>query len=185
MRWLLYIVGGVAGLVAIVTAIGYALPRDHVATRAATFPAPPDRVWAALVDVTAYPSWRSDVASVEPLPPRNGLPAWKEHSKRGDAITFAFDLMAPPSRLTATITDPSLPFGGSWEYALTSEGTGTRLVVTEYGEVRNPIFRFVSRFFMSPTATMETFLTALGRQFGATTAPVDAAPVPREVAHGA
>lgn len=185
MRWLLYVVGGLAMLGVLVVAIGYALPRAHVASRAATLPAPPDRVWAALVDVASYPRWRSDVAAVEILPARDGRPAWRERSRRGDAVTYAFERMAPPTRLTATITDPSLPFGGSWEYALEPDARGTRLVVTEYGDVRNPVFRFVSRFFMSPTATMDAFLSSLARQLGAAVTPVDAEPVPREVAHGA
>ena len=101
--------------------------------------------------------------------------------RREHGPTFAFERMDPPRRLTSTITDPSLPFGGSWEYALTPAGTGSRLVVTEYGEVSNPIFRFVSHFFMSNTATLDAFLAALGRQLGGMTPPADAAPVPRAV----
>ena len=59
------------------------------------------------------------------------------------------------------IADPELPFGGTWTYELKPEGTGTRLVITERGEVYNPIFRFMSRFVFSRTATMEKMVADL------------------------
>jgi hypothetical protein len=65
-----------------------------------------------------------------------------------------------------TIADPSLPFGGRWVYELepTPSG-GTRVTVTEEGEVYNPIFRVVSRF-MDQSATIKEYLTDLAGRFG-------------------
>jgi hypothetical protein len=45
------------------------------------------------------------------------------------------------------------------------------LRITEDGEIRNPIFRFVARFFLGYTATMEAYLRDLGRRFGETVQP--------------
>ena len=59
------------------------------------------------------------------------------------------------------IADPDLPFGGTWTYELKPDGGGTQLVITERGEVYNPIFRFMSRFVFSHTATMERFVASL------------------------
>jgi hypothetical protein len=61
----------------------------------------------------------------------------------------------------ARIADTDLPFGGTWTYELKPEGAGTRVTITERGEVYNPIFRFMSRFVLSQTATMEKYLAAL------------------------
>ena len=74
--------------------------------------------------------------------------------------------------MVTRITDKSLPFGGSWEYLVTSEGTGSRVQITERGEVYNPVFRFVSRFIMGHSATASAFLKALGAKFGGQVSPV-------------
>jgi hypothetical protein len=55
------------------------------------------------------------------------------------------------------IADPKLPFGGSWTYEVSAAGSGTELNITENGEVYNPLFRFVSRFIMGHTATIEKY----------------------------
>jgi hypothetical protein len=61
------------------------------------------------------------------------------------------------------IADSTLPFGGKWTYELTPSGTGTMLRITEDGEVYNPVFRFVSRFVMGHTATMDKYLADVGK----------------------
>ena len=38
--------------------------------------------------------------------------------------------------------------------------------ITENGEIYNPFFRFMARFVFGYTATMETYLKALGKKFG-------------------
>jgi hypothetical protein len=76
-----------------------------------------------------------------------------------------------PTRLVTRITDKSLPFGGRWEYVVSGDRTGTRVQITEHGEVYNPVFRFVSRFIMGHSATARAYLEALGARFGATITP--------------
>jgi hypothetical protein len=71
--------------------------------------------------------------------------------------------------MVARIANPKLPYGGSWTYEVSAAADGgTMLRITEQGEVYNPIFRFVSRFFLSNTKTMEIYLNALGKKFGET-----------------
>ncbi len=70
-----------------------------------------------------------------------------------------------PELLRARIADPDLPFGGTWIYELKPEGAVTRLVITERGEVYNPIFRFVSRYIIGHTAAIDGFLAALQARF--------------------
>jgi uncharacterized protein YndB with AHSA1/START domain len=170
MRIVLLLLGVVVGLALIVVVIGYLLPVKHVATVAARVPAPPAQVWEALTDVAAYPKWRGDVTSVEMLPADSGHVAWREVGKNG-AITFAIESAEAPRRLVTRITDKSLPFGGGWEYVLTPDGAGSRVQITEHGEVYNPVFRFVSRFIMGHTATASAYLKALGARFGASVEP--------------
>jgi uncharacterized protein YndB with AHSA1/START domain len=170
MRIVVVLLAVVVGLGLVVVLVGYLLPEKHDATVSAVIPATPEAVWAALTDPVGYPTWRGDVTSVEMLPADSGHVAWREQGKNG-AISYAIEQAEPPRRLVTRITDKSLPFGGAWEYEVTPDGTGSRVRITEHGEVYNPVFRFVSRFIMGHTATASAYLKALGARFGGTTVP--------------
>ena len=86
-------------------------------------------------------------------------------SKDGRAITYERVESVPPRRMVTRI-DPGLPFGGTWTYHLVPEAEGTALTITEDGEVYNPVFRFVSRFVMGHTATIDTYLKYLKIKLG-------------------
>ena len=165
MKWVLVVVGIIVVLIACVVAIGYALPIAHVAQRSVALGAPPTTVWATITDVTAYPTWRSDVDSVEVLAPLEGRQSWREMGSNGE-ITYAVIAAEPLRRMVTRIMDRDLPFGGEWEYVIEPEGSGSRLTITERGEVYNPLFRFVSRFVMGHTATIDGYLEALSARLG-------------------
>jgi uncharacterized protein YndB with AHSA1/START domain len=170
MRVVVLLLAVVVGLGLVVVIVGCMLPVRHVATGSARIPAAPDAVWAVLMDPASYPKWRGDVTSVEMLPTDSGHIAWREHGKNG-AISFAVEQADAPHRLVTRIVDTGLPFGGSWEYLVTGDGTASRVQITEHGEVYNPVFRFVSRFIMGQTATTSAYLKALGARFGAAVVP--------------
>jgi len=170
MRWVLGVAGLLVLVVLIICAIGYMLPKSHVASASARFAAPPDSIWASLTDVPAFPTWRPGLSRVEALPDENGQRGWRELGKH-DAVTYRVVESVPPRRLVTRIADQGLPYGGSWTYELTPDGSGTRLTITEHGEVYNPIFRFVSRFVLGHTSTMTGVLRALGAKYGETVSP--------------
>ena len=170
MRIVAVLLAVVVGLGLIVVVVGYLLPVKHVAVVTARVPATSEQVWQTLTDVAAYPKWRGDVTSVEMLPADSGQVAWREQGRNG-AISYTIEQAEPPRRLVPRITDKSLPFGGTWEYVVTPDGAGSRVRITEHGEVYNPVFRFVSRFIMGHTATASAYLKALGARFGATVEP--------------
>ena len=158
LRIVLYAAIFLVAAAAIVTAVGYALPVAHVATRDAVVNAAPEVVFARISDPAQYRLWRPDLDSVEVLgtePLR-----WREHSG-GDTIAYEAIERSAPRRFVTRIADPDLPFGGTWTWELQPEGAGTRVTITERGEVYNPIFRFMSRFVFSRTATMEKVLRQL------------------------
>ena len=164
VRGLVWAAAALIGVALLVTATGYALPQSHVASAEARFPAPPDRVFHAITDVARYPEWRTDIARVDivtttPL-------TWRETDTRGDAITYEVVESRPAQRHRVRIADPGLPFGGTWTYELQADGPGTRLVITEHGDVFNPLFRFMSRFVFGHTASIDAFLGALARRVG-------------------
>lgn len=158
IRKLLVISAALVAIVMIIVAVGYALPQGHVAERSATVAASVERVFTTISDVGSYPTWRTDITKVEVL--RQHPLKWREYSG-SDAITFEVVESHRPQLLRARIADPELPFGGTWTYALEPNGSGTRLTITEHGEVYNPIFRFMSRFVFGHTATIDKYLQAL------------------------
>jgi len=171
--WILigfFVVGGLVVLVGVVAAIGAALPRGHVATRTASFRQPPEAIFGAITDFAHAAAWRGDLERVEVLESATGLPRFREHGAHG-AITMEVTELTAPRRLVVRIADPGLPFGGRWVYQVEPAAEGSRLSITEEGEVYNPIFRFVSRFVLGHHKSLEDYLRALGTKFGEEVAP--------------
>jgi hypothetical protein len=164
MRFALIGASVVVLLIAIVVVVGYSLPVKHRAELSANFKATPDTIFALITNVEAFPGWRSGVKSVELLPSTDGRKRFRELSSDG-AITYVVESIEPGRRLVTRIDDKSLPFGGTWTYELSpSADGGTTLRITEDGEIYNPVFRFVSRFFMGYDRTIKTYLADVGKK---------------------
>jgi uncharacterized protein YndB with AHSA1/START domain len=161
MRYLIGAVALILALVALVFGVGALLPIAHTAQVSGDVSGTPEQVWAVVTDVERFPSWRSDVSRVERVSRPSGLPAWREEGSSG-AFTLEVTELLPPSRLVTRIADEGLPFGGSWTYELTPSSGGTRVVLTENGEIYNPAFRFMARFVFGYSSTLETYLEQLG-----------------------
>ena len=163
MKWLLVAVAVVAGSVAAVALVGALLPKAHVASRSARFSQPPETLWAM---ITGPPDWRPELKSFEALPPSEGRRRWRETDRHGQAITYEEVESISPRHLVARIADTNLAFGGGWTYDIAPVSRGCILTITENGEVYNPIFRFVSRFVVGHTATIDAYLKALRTKLG-------------------
>lgn len=163
MRWILLGVSVVATLVFVVVLVGAMLPRGHSVSRTVQVPLDPDALFARLSDVSRYQSWRPDLTSLQRLPDKNGMPAWIEQTG-GTKIPMRFERMEPPSLLVARIDSSDLPFGGAWTYHIAPAPGGSRLTITEDGQVSNVIFRFMSRFVFGHYATMDGFIRNLERR---------------------
>jgi uncharacterized protein YndB with AHSA1/START domain len=167
MRYVLTVLGGLVVVVLVVVLIGWLLPVNHKATADATYAATPAQLFALITDVEAFPKWRPSVSSVEILPAVDGRGRFREIGKNG-SILYEVELAERDSRLVTRIADKALPFGGTWTYELTRRGSSTNLRITEDGQVYNPVFRFVSRFVMGHTATIDQYLADVGRKITGT-----------------
>jgi uncharacterized protein YndB with AHSA1/START domain len=163
MRIALIILGAFAALVIIVVAVGLALPVNHQAVSEARFRQSPAEIFAVITDAKNFPSWRPSVKNVEVLPDSAGRKRFREAGSDG-SILYEIEQAAPNTRLVTRIADRSLPFGGSWTYELIPDGDSTTLRITENGEVYNPVFRFLSRFVMGHTSTMDRYLRDLAHR---------------------
>lgn len=154
-----------ATAIGLVVLVGYAQPVEHVAAARADVPAEPPVVFEAIVSYERHPDWRPSVDSVRALDRPDGDPGWVEFGSAGP-LPMELTESRSPEHIVTTIAPGDLPFGGTWTYDLEPTETGTRVTITERGEVYHPIFRFVSRFLIGHHATMTTFLEDLGRHFG-------------------
>ncbi|HUF48572.1 MAG TPA: SRPBCC family protein [Vicinamibacterales bacterium] len=161
LRWSLYLFATLAGLVAIVLVIGWSLPVAHTASRTRVVAAPPDRVFVIVSDFARYPDWRTGVTRVTVTgDPGPGL-AIQETADYGD-VPYRVETWEAPTRLVTRIASADLPFGGTWTYDIHPDaGGGSRVTITEHGEVYNVFFRFMARFVFGHTSTLDQYLTDL------------------------
>jgi hypothetical protein len=149
-------------LIAGVLITGSLLPKHHIASRAAAFRATPDQLFAL---ISGPQSWRPDVLHSELDTDSSGRQILLESTRDGNKMTYSVTANAPHS-LTRTIIGTHLPFDGSWTYALSPTPAGTTVRITEDANIYNPVFRFMSRFILGYTGSMDKYLHALGAATG-------------------
>ncbi len=165
MRWLLRILLALIALVAIVACVGWLLPVGHEATRTEEFSKPPEAVYALISDVKTYPDWWKDTTRIDMLVDEPNRTTFRQHTSNGP-IVMTITERQRPAKMVTKIDDPDQPFGGTWTWEIASTPTGSRVTITERGEVYNPIFRFMSRFVFGYTSTMESCLKAMKEKLG-------------------
>ena len=172
MKWVLIILGGVIGLVALMALIGALVPREHRATSTVTLHQPPDSVWHVVRDIGGTPSWWPEIKESVRQPDQARREVWRQKMSGFDVPLIVIE-SSPPARLVTQIdTSAGGTFGGTWTYELTADSGGTRISVTEAGWIGNPIFRFLSRFIFGYYGSLDGYLKALGKKFGEAVSPV-------------
>ena len=154
-------------LLNVVLIIGYRLPREHVVSRTLKSKQPPQAVWAVISDHTNEPGWRPGLKKVEHSWNADRFEVWRETYSSGDSLSFATIELEPPRRMVRVITDEGIPFGGRWEYEVKpNKDGGSQLTITEHGEVYKPLYRFVSKYVMGHTRSLDQYLRALAAKLG-------------------
>ena len=166
LRWAGSILGILVFVMLVIIAVGTTLPINHMATCAAKIAAPQHAVWRAISDPVDV-AWRSDITGSAVVQLTPSL-RWRETDRYGHSILYERVSTEPEHHLVNRIADPSLPFGGTWTYDVIPAPAirGTTVSIVENGEIYNPVFRFLSRFFIGYTQTMRQHLVDLGKDFG-------------------
>ncbi len=160
MFYAMLLLAAVLCVIATAYFIGLSLPESHIVSRAATFQAPPEALFAL---IAGPQDWR---IRSEPVPAAPGTPRqWREISRHG-AILFEEVKSDPPRLYEMRIADPGLPFGGTWTFELSPRDGGTRVRITEHGIVHSPLFRFISHFIVGHTRTIEAYLRGMAEKLG-------------------
>jgi len=120
---------------------------------------PPTKVWQALTDPAQLREWAPFDAD------RNlGTPGTAKLSTVGLATPRVSETKVKRAEAPRVLEYSWGENEMRWE--LEPQGNGTRLTITEEGEVYNPIFRFVSRFIMGHTRTIDRYLGDLKNRLG-------------------
>jgi uncharacterized protein YndB with AHSA1/START domain len=136
MKWILWIVVSLVAVIGVVTLVGYLLPVHHEVSRSAEFNRPPEAVYALIADLKNYSAW------------------WPENQTNVEVVEAV-----PPAKFVTKIVGET-DFGGTWTMEIVPTSGGSRLTITERGEIYNPIFRTLARFVFGYTSTMESCLAA-------------------------
>jgi len=145
----------IVALVAAFFIVAMLIPKHHIASVSRIVRGTPNDVYAIVRDVANAPQWR-EVQKVELLDATH----FKEHAKHG-VVTYEIVDDKPADTFATRIVDKDLGYSGSWTYRFAPENGGTRVTITENGEVSNLLFRFLSRFVFGYTGSMQKTLAAL------------------------
>jgi uncharacterized membrane protein len=156
--------------VLLIALIGSRLPKEHSATRSVLLHQTPDKIYALTRDFASMPKWRADVRGVQITNGPDGRVRFREEGKHG-AVNYELEKDEPGRLMVTRILDRDLGYSGKWTYVFTQEGSNTRVTITEDGEVSNVLFRFLSKYAFGHTATLDSYLTSLGKHFGETVKP--------------
>jgi len=174
MKLILFIViglvGGILLLAGIIALIGSRLPKTHTASRSIYLHQSSAQVYAAARDFGSSPSWRSEVKSIDVQTRPGERLHFREQGKNG-TVNYELAEDVPSTRMVTRILDTDLGYSGKWTYVFKTENGGTRVTITEDGEVSNVLFRFMSRYVFGQTATLDTYLNSLAKRFGESATP--------------
>jgi hypothetical protein len=160
MKTILIGLAAVLVLVGLVAIIGAALPVQHHATRKAHFRVSPEALYAL---IAGPPDWRSGVKHFGAVASGGNRRQWWEQDSHGAKITYEVVEDNAPQRFVVRIADRNLPYGGTWSYVIApAESGGSELRISEDGEIYNVIFRFVSRFILGYTGSIDGYFRDLG-----------------------
>ncbi|MFI5279661.1 MAG: SRPBCC domain-containing protein [Gemmatimonadales bacterium] len=164
MKWVLIVLGVIAGLAIVLFVVGSLRPKDHIATITEHVSAPDSTVWAVVTEREKMPEWFADVKSVARIADVDGRPAFHESYGGGWTVTTVVRERVEGKKVVEEIL-PGGAFSGTWTYELAPDAGGTRLTITERGHVENPMFR-AFMMFGDNTRTMRRYVSALKKKLG-------------------
>jgi hypothetical protein len=163
MKIIVIVLGAIVLLVVCVVVIGALLPKHHVVSRSARYRATPQKLFAL---IQGPQNWRPEVLREEAVPDAANRKLVRETTRNGESVTYELLAATPPTSIQRRIASENLPYSGAWTFSLQPQDGATVVRITEEGDVYNPVFRFVSRFIMGRTGTIDAYLGALGTAVG-------------------
>ena len=140
-------------------AIGSRLPRAHVVQHGVHVAARPARVFAVIADVASHPKWRKRLGRVQIL--SDAPLRYRERGRDGMLELEVEESRAPERFVIRTAQSSRGIFTGTWTFDLAEEDEGTRVTLTERGEIASPVARLFARWVLGHGANVERTLSEL------------------------
>lgn len=159
---MLWILGTLVALCALVYAVGAMMPEEHTATVTAEYHATPEAVWDVITQPRRFPEWRRGLKSVTV----DGDRVTEVHERFGELSYRMTVFDRPRGFQTAGAGGREQGFSGDWTFRLTpiDGGAGTRLEITEHGRVFSPLFRVMSKYVFGHETTLRNYHADLARR---------------------
>lgn len=167
--WVWVVVGVVVVPPVVLAILGARRPARHVASVRALFPGVPAEVlWTAVSSIRGWPEWNPDIRKVEPGPDQDGDPVFLVTARWG-RMPFRVVLHDEP-RMVVQTGESGRSFSGSWSFEIEKREPGSALLLTEAGEVKNPLIRGLM-FLHDEHETMRRFAEALAKHLKVEVSP--------------
>lgn len=140
----------------------------HTLARAVRLHHPLEDVWAAVLDLGAHPTWRSDLVAMERQPDVRGHEVWREVPRSGPPVTFETAETLKDRRLVRCVVDQGAPYGGCVTIEIIRRDDGAIVTIAEKLKVHSAWFRYTNTV-AGRRERLDAFLTDLGRKFGEAT----------------
>ena len=141
LRWMLWILGGVAALVCLVGLCGLLLPPAIEGHAAIVIARPPEQVWNFLADHESLPSWSHEAGEVKIL---NQNPVtWQTKAADGTTLVFEDVVREPAHELVTKTIASNQAFAGTWRFKFEPIPEGSRVSVHSTTEFQNPFLRVI------------------------------------------
>jgi hypothetical protein len=150
----------IALLVVAILLLGVFLPSERSATRTAVIKANPEKVFAAVTDLSNQ-GWRSSLKEIQILDASPGQEIWVEKPVNGPELKFRTKLKMPPHRFEIEIIDNS-SLGGHWIGVFSPYGKGeTAVDFSEHIVVSGVVSKLLSYLFFDVSESIETYIADL------------------------
>ncbi|MDP2306766.1 MAG: hypothetical protein Q8P18_12145 [Pseudomonadota bacterium] len=137
----------------------------HTLARAVRLYHPLADVWAAVLDLGAHATWRSDLVAMERQSDVRGHEVWREVPRSGAPVTFETAETLPDRRLVRCVVDQGAPYGGCVTIEIIRRDDGAIVTIAEKFKVHSAWFRYTNTV-AGRRARLDAWLTDLGRKFG-------------------
>lgn len=165
MTYIIYGIGFLISIIALILLTGAMLPIKHVASKTIIINANNAQVWQLITSYRDMPTWRNDVTKIDIMTDDNGVEIVYEYENDIDFLAFETIERIEGKKLVRKIYGERLPFGGTWTFELLQNSDTTELTIVEHGEVYNILFRFVSRFIIGHHATINKYIDNIATVF--------------------
>ena len=151
MRILKWLAGVLLGLVVLLLVVGFFLPATFTVVRTAEIAAPPDKVYAMVVDPRGWKQWsawnkRDPQMQIDYSGPQSGVGAkweWKSKSQGDGAMTFT--AVEPARRVAYDLYFPDFGTTSKGDLRFEPSGATTRVTWTMNGDMgKNPLYHWIA-----------------------------------------